>query len=493
VEHYISQQKNQLLDSLENQVRFSQLVAVVVGDKGVGKSFLLMELQSRLEQEVLVARVDASLAMTEDQLEKTISLQLGLSWQDSEIPLEQRIKNDLTQKVLIAIDDADRLSSSCLNFILTLNQNQLEFRESVIFILLAGDNSLPALIKKTNTYSLHQDMCVVFQVEPIEQNETQALISEMDPDPKLSSQALYSQKKLDYFWQLSKGNPAELNYHVSRWLAEQSPSEPNDVLTDESASYSKSFLYLLVATVLMSVLIFQNEINHLISSSGASEKSKEIKMNEETETALRPATDTTSAKAQTTNSLEGKQKVFIDSSEQNEKDSEEITNTNSEPRVSESVASQSKQETMSSVDAKDDSGLADRLSPNKTATDLTTDESASDINKTEDAATSYLTEDEQELLLLADNQYLFQWLALSGMKAAEEYVAQHELRDEMKIYRRAQSGSVLFLIVSGDYTSRTDALAAQEVVKSTKTVEKPWIKSIKAVKNEIKAFQKANK
>ena len=104
-----------------------------------------------------------------------------------------------------------------------------------------------------------------------------------------------------------------------------------------------------------------------------------------------------------------------------------------------------------------------------------------------------MTEDEQELLLLADNHYLLQWLALSGKDAADQYVEQHQLKDTIKIYRRAQSGSVLFLIVSGDFANREEADAAKQSYEHAGIVDMPWIKPIKAVKNDIKEFQKLNK
>jgi len=274
VEHYVSQQKKQLLDSLENQVRFSRLVAVIVGDRGVGKSFLLMELQARLEQEVLIARVDASLAMAEDQLKKTISLQLGLSWQDSDTPLEQQIKNNLSQKVLIAIDNAHRLSSSCQNYVLELNQNQLGFSESVIFILLAGDNSLPSMISETETHAQHQDMCVVFQVEPILENETQPLIAAFGHSATTALDGLYDEKKIRYFWQLSKGNPAELNYHVSRWVAEHSPAQSIELTQETSSSYGRSILYVIIAITLMVVLMNKSTLLKTIQANKNKQKIK---------------------------------------------------------------------------------------------------------------------------------------------------------------------------------------------------------------------------
>ena len=183
-------------------MRFSQLVAVIVGEKGLGKTFLLRQLSERLDEEVIVASIDASLAMTDQQLEKSISLQLGLSWQASDINLAQRIQKDIVQKVLISVDDAHLLSASCVNYLLDLNQQQLQFEESVLFILLAGEASLPSLVSQTDTYANHQEMCVVFQLEAIQQSETLMLVNALavtNPDIK---KAHYDNKKLDYFWQL---------------------------------------------------------------------------------------------------------------------------------------------------------------------------------------------------------------------------------------------------------------------------------------------------
>ena len=103
MDNYISLQKNQLLDSLENQVRFSQLVAVLVGEKGIGKSFTLDCLQNRLEEEVSLAHIDASIEIQEEQLQKVICIiitPIGLMTRKTTLHFCQK-KTTLTKVSLI--------------------------------------------------------------------------------------------------------------------------------------------------------------------------------------------------------------------------------------------------------------------------------------------------------------------------------------------------------------------------------------------------------
>ena len=41
----------------------------LIGEKGTGKSFIIEQLHQRLDEELAIVRIDASLTMTEDQLE----------------------------------------------------------------------------------------------------------------------------------------------------------------------------------------------------------------------------------------------------------------------------------------------------------------------------------------------------------------------------------------------------------------------------------------
>jgi len=495
VEAYVSQQKNRLLDSLENQVRFSQLIAVVTGDKGIGKSFLVKQLQKRIENDVLVASIDASLAMTKEQLEQSISLQLGLSWQDTPTNLELRIQKDLSQKVLIIVDDAHLLSTSCLDYLLLLNQNQLSLQESVLFILLAGDITLPSMISELKTFEEHQDMCVVFQINPIRQHETQAMLADFPHDNILLAEDLADEKKLNYFWQLSKGNPAELYYHLNRWFEENSPTEIIEVSRDEKTSYLKSAMYVFIAVILLTALIFQDSINSWIDT--GDKPQVENKNNVVNEGVLN------SGNADKKKFKEKKETTLI-----NNTNTSEVAPKESAAESTDEVDEKSITETLEDpVEQQSDDLKSDPLPiENETeAEELTTQTKIEQVEKKnplpkeikpEDNGSpgsrikSTLTKEETNLLLQDTNLFVLQWVGVSQLSAANAYVNNHALAHKMIIYRRSSGNKLLYLVISGQFLSRLQADVAKAEYKKRGYQGEPWVKSMQAVQSEIQAFQK---
>ncbi len=512
MDQYISQQKNQMLDSLENQVRFSQLVAVIVGEKGLGKTFLLRQLSERLDEEVIVASIDASLAMTDQQLEKSISLQLGLSWQASDISLAQRIQKDIVQKVLISVDDAHLLSTSCVNYLLDLNQQQLQFEESVLFILLAGEASLPSLVSQTDTYASHQEMCVVFQLEAIQQSETLMLVNALavtNPDIK---KAHYDNKKLDYFWQLSKGNPAELNYHITRWLDDKAPPEVVHISEEKPTSYLKGGLYLAIAVALLTLLIFQDDVNQLISgsadSTAALDKDTEKQTVEKSENQEKLAESELPSNRKSKNpELEGQNAEESESEKANsekpiakkpvsENAEDEIQNQQSGSKdndESDSAVSENAEPEVESSEAEKTPATKDSAATGN-STNEEQSQASNDVgnNQQPNNQVAPLTNDEQTLLFMNGDGFAFQWVGLSELSAAVGFKNKHPLKSQLKIYRRRTAGKTLFLVVSAEFANRAEAERAQGQLPQQGISSKPWIKKIGAIQSEINQFQNAN-
>jgi len=519
VEAYVSQQKNQLLDSLENQVRFSQLVAVVTGDKGIGKSFLVEQLQKRVESDVLVAAIDASLAMNQEQLAQSISLQLGLSWQEAPADLELRIQQELSQKVLIAIDDAHLLSASCLEYLLQLNQNQLKLDESVLFVLLAGDISLPGIISELKIFEEHQDMCVVFQINPIRQHETQAMLADFSHDDLVLIDELSDEKKLNYFWQLSKGNPAELQYHLNRWLEENSSTEIVEVSSAEKTSYLKSAMYVVIAVVLLTALIFQDNINSWV---GTNDKQPPVEIvNEKSEISksevLNEGNSSKKKNVQAKNSesekIDEKSKATQTELlvEETPNESESIAKLESEIELKSKLeiemvgneSSESIEDPIGDLIEKQAKKKAEsEESPNKESlakVDVETkvDIDKSEVNETSDKEKGTSTEKlvntltKEELNLLAQDSKLFvlQWVGVSQQSSASAYVKKHALGKKMIVYRRSGGNKLLYLVISGQFLSRLQADVAKAEYKKRGYQGDPWVKSMRAVQNEIRDFE----
>jgi len=485
VDTYISQQKSQLLDSLENQVHFSQLVAVIVGDKGVGKSFLLEQLLLRSQGDVSAARIDASLAMSVEQLAKAISLQLGLSWDGNSIPLEQRINNELEQKAFIAIDDAHLLSEDCLNYLLKLNQNQLSLPESVLFIMLVGQDSLPAMIESTHVFSQHHEMCVVLTLEPIEKNETQAMVASLGHCDFEHVETLFDDKKLHYFWQLSKGNPSELDYHISRWLQENNPIQQVELTNQPQGTLGKSIFYGLLVILLSSVLVYQEEINHWINQESKKPANKIEKTSKQADDKVKQTLEENQAELEPATTQQAKNNQA--------EHRNNLSKNTSVPSMNSVQENQSKANIDKSIKVVSGTSISSQ------SNEMATPESLNQGDKTplpivkKTPKKIQLNEAENWLLTQPAESFSLQWVGLSQQQSAKDFVAQHPLSNKLKIYRRITKGKTLYLVVSGSFASRESAAEAVKSYQKQGIKASPWVKPIEAIQSEIKAFQSAQR
>ncbi len=523
MENYISLQKSQLLDSLENQVRFSQLVAVLVGEKGIGKSYTLEQLQKRLDDEVCIAHIDASIEIQEDQLHKVICLQLGLPSEqinnaeqsdsveqfdcvEQSEHIEKSIRTHLRKKALINIDNAHHLSNESLDSLLQLNQSQINHQESVLFLLLAGDESLPKKISFTNTFKNHQEMCVVFQLEAIEKSEVGSLVAAISHLSLDEVEETYGAKQLEYFWQLSKGIPAELEYQVSRWKSEM-PEEPinTDETAKENTSYWRGIIYLILGIIFVSILFYQEEINQIImpdnKANGGLVNTGEIRLdsgNKSKKTMTKGIINTESInKIPDSEGHTNKGKIDKDK----ESESRDVSTTEN---IMTSNASTDEKERFTKEPTKDEQTKKTNPATNiQSSTEIKEKnelEKAPVIEKTktkskiikiesgnEERSKSSLSKDEQFLLEQPGAYLTLQWVGVSQLENAQAFRSNHPLKAKMYIYKRKQpSGSYLYLVISDLFSQRSEASVAREKYQKLNYQGTPWIKSLSAIQNEIK-------
>jgi septal ring-binding cell division protein DamX len=99
----------------------------------------------------------------------------------------------------------------------------------------------------------------------------------------------------------------------------------------------------------------------------------------------------------------------------------------------------------------------------------------------------------EELRLLAEDSDLFllQWAGVSSREAAEKYRDNHSAEEQMSIYRRANNGKTLFIVVSDRFSNRALAEFALNDYIQQGIKEKPWIKSFELVHKEIRQFEQS--
>lgn|GEM_PF-3001113 len=488
---YVSLQKSQLLDSLENQVLYADLCTVIVGEEGLGKSFFIKALNSRMEGQVSLSQIDALTEMSVAQLEKSISLQLGLSWSESD-NLVERITARFDQRVLLTIDDAHLLPLTCLEYLMMLVEEQLKARSTCVFIVLAGDASLAEKLNQTSVLTSNPNICVVFELQPIEPQETKHLIADFQAIDVGTTEALYDEQKLGYFFQLSKGRPGELKYQLNRWLAESSVKVEAPEQVSSVKKYIVSGLYASLALGLILVLVYQEDINQLFE--GTAEQNDLVSQHQVApKTTLNEPPDDSKKEQFTAEQSDPKAQLIAQNSlEKSEQQLNKQTKNDAE------FSDESTLREISQTDSQPQNSTRKQLSSKTKLENSKTSQSEKAVAQNSQALSQELaaeipvfefTDNEKALRSFSDQQYTLQWVGVSSLKAAEDFRQNHPLKDQMLIFRRRQEGKLLYLVVSGQFNSRDDADHSRIIYKKRGYQGSPWIKSIAAVKADISSLQ----
>jgi len=483
---YVSLHKSQLLDSLENQVLYADLTSIIVGRKGIGKSFFLNQLLLRLDGQVYVSQIEATSVLTPTQLEKSISLQLGLSWQETDKSLLEQISTNLSQRILLIIDDAHLLSLDCLESLLSLVNLSETNNQNPVYLVLAGESNLANKLNETLALSQNPNLCVVFELQPVEVSETKNLFADFQSLQVDKIETLYDEQKLNNFWQLSHVIPGDLEFQLNRWLKEikinnEVKIKEIDRLDDTAHSLpKKQYLlavgYILLACILVLALIYQDEINGVITPN----EEFSIKTPDSSDYLESQESKVNTTSQVNSNELLNDKDEFItgltSSKVVNNKENNE--QVKSENNIENLVASDEAKASLIEININDGN-----KSGNIQQQENEVVENFQNFDKTLEQIK--FSQQEKKLLAMRDSLFTLQWMGVSSLKAAQKVRDNHPLKESMLIYRRVHKDNYLYLIVGGFYNNHVEADNAKAIYAQRGYPGSPWIKSIETVKQEV--------
>lgn len=481
---YVTLNKSQLLDSLENQVFYANLVSVIIGASGLGKTFVIDQLIERVsKQQLTIINIDASANLTQFQLSAKIKSQLSDNPDSLQEHFTQQAKSENSQRVLLILDNAHLMPEQHLDFLLSLARIQQAEQKSPLYLLLAGEPSLAATLNETTTLKQHPQTCVVFELDKFTEDESKHLIADFLSLDVASVEANYDEQKLNFFWQLSKGNPGKLKKQIQRWVDETAFNQQGDVKTNKRKQYLLAVVYSSIALVLILVLVFEQEVNQaidpqkqpiaielniddqLITQKPKQQPKQQPKLIKEIDQPVKQKTQ---------------QEIPLDSNNKQQLEPKQLEPT--EPVKKAPIPQQP------SVPVQQQSTNEKPLQQ-KAAVEKIASEKAKTPVKSATTEEFSFSKDELTLLTKNNTDFTLQWIALSRLDAAVAYKNKHPLKQQLLIYRRKINNNIMYLVVSGEYKSKqqADSAKAEYLLKGHK--EKLWIKSFAAVKKEIGALK----
>ena len=212
---WLGEKHKEALATLKYGVVDQKGFLLVSGDVGTGKTTLINALLEGIEEDTLVANItDPALDLVEFFNFVALSFNIPKKF-DSKIDFivyfSQFLKKVYSENknVLLIIDEAHRLSKEVLEHIRLLSNIELP-EEKLINIFFVGQNEINQTLALPECRALRQRISLVYQIEPLSENETLAYIKHRLKVAG-TEKNIFTQNAVRDIYHFSKGYPRLIN------------------------------------------------------------------------------------------------------------------------------------------------------------------------------------------------------------------------------------------------------------------------------------------
>ncbi|WP_133012288.1 SPOR domain-containing protein [Marinomonas flavescens] len=214
--YFASEEGNQQLALLEHLSRYSNLLSVVQGPQGSGKSRFMMEFARHQDDSTIISQVKGSMLMTAGQLLQAIYS--GFSTQLKEPPNEATFGPLLKfsheseargQKALILIDNAQELNTDAVSMLLDMMSLATE-NQSVPHVALFTESPIS---RNLDSYqrSRYEQLSHTLDIAPYSFEQTKAYLLHRVRTVGGSINLPFTEKQVKQIYQESGGYPGAIN------------------------------------------------------------------------------------------------------------------------------------------------------------------------------------------------------------------------------------------------------------------------------------------
>jgi type II secretory pathway predicted ATPase ExeA/tetratricopeptide (TPR) repeat protein len=212
---WLGEKHKEALATLKYGVIDQKGFLLVTGDVGTGKTTLINALLESVEEDTLVANIaDPALNLIEFFNFVALSFNIPKKF-DSKIDFIVYFSRFLkkvyseNRSVLLIIDEVHRLSKDVLEHIRLLSNIELP-EEKLINIFFVGQNEINQTLALPECRALRQRISLVYQIEPLSENETLAYIKHRLKVAG-NEKNIFTQNAVQEIYHFSKGYPRLIN------------------------------------------------------------------------------------------------------------------------------------------------------------------------------------------------------------------------------------------------------------------------------------------
>ena len=274
---YLNSTITEQLGLLKHYTQYGNLLLIVTGERGIGKSSLkqrfintaqeewqICEIQSHtmMDASLLLKQIAHGFNITEPPLEpsalfEVLSAQLDHMRQASYVPI-------------LIIDDAHELSKDALQALLYLAENHSD-QQTALRIILFCEPEIEIMLDDPAIHSLRERVTHSMEISSLDENETAEYLRHRLAVAGLDGTSPFTPTLVHKIFKASEGVPAKINEYAHQNLLDD--SEPvtlielgiDDELIHETKSFNLRNIILggVALTIVIGVLLFQERINSL--------------------------------------------------------------------------------------------------------------------------------------------------------------------------------------------------------------------------------------
>jgi DamX protein len=543
IEPFIPSRWQQQLDLLRHLSRSSNMVLLVTGVSGVGKSVFMDMLLENIDAGAGVCKVHGSNGVTPDVLQELVARHLGMPMTSAQ---EANFQSRFVQQIermaqandefYLVIDAAHKLPKSSLALLVDIAEWQ-SGQMHPLHLVLFGGPQLDAMMAEITAQHLGEAMTHTVRLDPFSMDVTREYISYRLDQAGYQGEFPLTQQQLNHIFQVSNGIPAKINIIARQVLLDSEPQKNSKRKTSANSHERKSPLSFtnlaitgslaVIAIILFMVFYFRAPDDS--ASLQPVPIHTEADTSLDTQQAVADNSDTQDLQSQAdglngmvaSNTTTPAQPTATTSDTDAQADTASAPTTVADDTTSAPAptdAATTEQSTTDTTTAVNDNKPATNpnwipLTPaqakaaNTASTTVQNNALADNTNKApatlkstpktaaKKAAKPYhnsigLSADEKHLMQLNGERYTLQVAAASNLAHLRQFIETTGLNGQVYYFRTLNAGNPWFVAVYGEYTNASAAKQAMGYLPTRLLVkEKPWPRSFASIQSAIKAGQ----
>ena len=278
---YLNSSLSERLDLLKHYTQYGNLLLLITGERGIGKSSLKQHFINSAQEEWQVCEIQSHTMMDASLLLRQVATGFNIT----EPPLEPAVLFEVLSEQLehihqqaivpiLIIDDAHELPQDALQALFYLAEHHSD-QHATLRIILFCEPEIETMLEDPAIHSLKARVTHQMELSPLDEAQTAEYLRYRLAVAGLDGTSPFTPKLVNKIFKASEGLPSKINEYAHQNLLDDSEPfisderELDDEFTANPTSFTLRNILLagFASAIIISVLFFQDRINSLFEES----------------------------------------------------------------------------------------------------------------------------------------------------------------------------------------------------------------------------------